>query len=686
MKSHQLKRFASALLVFMIVASSTNSSFSYTVDQATLFKEAAIEATDWITSFQVTPLTSSWGIPYPNYQVWGLDPFYYANGTITAGTNGIQGGAKRQLAFLIGGHDAGLGAYAALCAYLSTHNDDYLRIFRVYYDFFLRSQLPNNMSRTSAESTFIIQGKNVTINNSGYWPEQASVETASDKLFGSGDDKVDLEPVFPAAEHGNPIAAALIAYYRITGDESALEMLNRYGSWLITTQIHSGQFRGAFPVTQYYAAEGWKPRMYETTESAWILSELYALTRNNTYLEGAVGAGDYMLSRQFIGSTDSHVDGALPYESNKTEYSSSVSTNHAGFTLLAWTMLYRETGNSNFLQAAERYAKWLLSFQVTTPETIWGDHTFSNDSLAVGGYYYGYNTKKHEFQWRTALSLWSAAYAIPGLLMLEQASGDPHYLGSAELAAEWLTRMRFPDQLLIPLQSLAIIKYVSSSWWGKYPQFYQPNMSEVQKLGIQAFVDEGHKNITSIAEPQLTWYEQTFGVNFNLINYQMANRGPQFMKMIWSWWPSLGFEPRYGGDVAFGEFAWSNYLEYTERLENAQNALLQNERLANLQDIPHNFTDSILKARELLTEASDDFADGWYPIAVVKLQNAIDIMNSTTSTLDDFSHLIQIQQSQTFLLIVISLLLVGSNYYWHKRSEVRHVKTDRRRKRTKREN
>jgi hypothetical protein len=114
--------------------------------------------------------------------------------------------------------------------------------------------------------------------------------------------------------------------------------------------------------------------------------------------------------------------------------------------------------------------------------------------MAVGGYYYGYNTAEHQFGWRVALSLWSASYAIPGLLNLMQLTGNSTYQESALLAANWLTRMRFIDEELVPLQALAIIKYVTSSWWGLFPQFYQPDMSQIEKAGIPAFVQAVKQN------------------------------------------------------------------------------------------------------------------------------------------------------------------------------------------------
>ena len=192
-----------------------------------------------------------------------------------------------------------------------------------------------------------------------------------------------------------------------------------------------------------------------------------------------------------------------------------------------------------------------MSFQVTPTKTAWGNHTYANDPMAVGGYYYGYDTERHEFGPSVALSLWSAAYSIRGLLLLSETTNNETYLGSALLAANWLTRMRYPDTSLIPLQALAITKYVSSSWWGLYPQFYQPDMRMIEKAGIPSFVKEGQSNPQAILDQNRTWFERTFNVDFNLIDYQMASRGPQFMKMVWSWWPSLGFEPRYGGDIVF---------------------------------------------------------------------------------------------------------------------------------------
>jgi hypothetical protein len=495
-------------------------------DLASRYYKLGLEATNWITSFQVTPLNASWGIPYQDESTWGLDPFYYDNATITAGANGIAAGQRQTLAFLIAGHDAGLGAAAALDAHFQTNDNRYLAIFNTYYNCFLNRQIPSESSGTLPVNASTSHGLNITLDNSGYWPEQADVFAGADTRYGTRDDTTRLQAVFPSPEHGNLIAAALISYYRWGHDSRALQLLNRYGNWLVKLQIRTGNYSGAFPVTQYYWNLGWKPRMYETTESAWILSELYLLTKNETYLNSALAAGEYMLSRQFTSTiwTNTPVFGALPYEWNRTRYTTSPSTNHAGFTILAWTQLYRLTGDERYLNAAEAYAKWLMSFQVTSESTPWGDHTYANDSMAVGGYYYGYETESHKFGAKVALALWSAAYAIRGLLFLAEISGDETYLASAFLAADWLTRMRYPDTSLIPLQALAITKYVSSSWWGLYPQYYQPDMREVEKAGTPSFVKKGERNLDTILKQNRTWFERTYDVDFNLIDYEMASR------------------------------------------------------------------------------------------------------------------------------------------------------------------
>jgi hypothetical protein len=645
------------------------------VDSASRYYDLGLEAADWITSFQLTPSSASWGIPYQDQRTWGLDPFYFENGTITAEVGGITAGERQSLAFLIGGHDSVLGASAALNAYMLTKDPKYLKIFTVYFDYFQNAQIPGIRTRTPPSAVSAIKGRDVTLVNAGFWAEQANVSAGMDRRYGTDDDSATLLAVFPSPEHGNPIAAALISYYRWTNDSRALQMLNRYGSWLVKTQIKTGNFSGAFPVTQYYWALGWKPRMFETTESAWILAELYLLTGNRTYLDSAVNAGQYMLTRQFTGQewSNTPVYGALPYESNGTEYTTLVPTNHAVFTLLAWAQLFRITGDSRFLTAAETYARWLMSFQVTRGGTLWGNHTYSDDSMAVGGYYYGYNTPKHRFGGEVALSLWSAAYAIPGLILLSQTTKNMTYLRSAQLAADWLTRMRYPDTSIIPLRALAITKYTSSSWWGIYPQFYQPDMGQIEKAGIPSFVEKGRSDLNGILNKNPTWFERAFNVNFNLIEYQMASRGPESMKMIWSWWPSIGFEPRYGGDMAFGAFAIGSYLAFIDKLQNVQPILSEIERSISDKTLglPENITASYNQVKELVSEAMRNFSQGWYSVAVAEINEA---SIHARDIIKELGILVPILQTTRIVVIaaaiVVAGLAIGEVYLYHR---LRHL-------------
>jgi len=195
--------------------------------------------------------------------------------------------------------------------------------------------------------------------------------------------------------------------------------------------------------------------------------------------------------------------------------------------------------------------------------------------------------------------------------------------------------MRYPDTTLIPLQALAITKYVSSSWWGLYPQFYQPDMDEVEKAGIPSFVKEGQINPQAILNLNLTWFERTYNVDFNLIDYQMASRGPQFMKMVWSWWPALGFEPRYGGDIAFGEFAIGNYLRFDEKFQSLQANLVEIERLTSDQTLglPKNITTSYQQAKQLASDAEHNFNESWYSAAMAEVGDASALAQETIKEL-----------------------------------------------------
>ncbi len=676
-----LTRFVCGLILILIVITQSSSpvmSVQAPVSQ-TQYGALGLDATDWITSFQVTPLNDSWGIPYWNQRAWGLDPYYFANGTITAGTGNIGAGDRQELAYLIGGHDAGEGAYATLLAYLETGDQRYLDAFNVYYGYFQSAQIPGPRTSTPARVTIEVGGKPLTINNRGFWAEQASVYAGANGTYGTRTDTTTLEAVYPAAEHGNPIALTLIAYYRLTHDQSTLTMLNRYGNWLVEEQIHAGNYSGAFPVTQYYYyALGWKPRMYETTESAWVLAELYRVTGNETYLNAAEAAGRYMLSRQLVGPrwVDTPVYGALPYEWNETHYTYSVSTNHAGYSISAWSDLYQITGDTSYLEAAQRYANWLLSFQVTSPNTVWGNHTYANDSMAVGGFYYGYNVAKHEFGWRVAESLWSASYAIPALLMLSQITGNGTYRSAALLAADWLTRMRFPDQSEIPLQALAIVKFPVSSWWGLFPQYYQPDMRQIEDAGMTAFVDQGRMNISSIKDQHPTWFERTFAVDFNLIDYEMASRGPIYMKMIWSWWPGIGFEPRYGGDIAFGAFATDGYLTFNATFLRATQILAQIDGLtgSDMNQLPENITSIYNQAKARIAEAAQDFTLGWYSLARGQADEATALAETALSYA---LVVVPYEQNNEILLglgAVALVALVASNLYWYRRRTRREVR------------
>jgi hypothetical protein len=299
----------------------------------------------------------------------------------------------------------------------------------------------------------------------------------------------------------------------------------------------------------------------------------------------------------------------------------------------------------------------------------WGNHTYANDSMAVGGFYYGYNTEKHEFGSRVAEALWSAAYAIPALLMLSQITGNETYRDSALLAGEWLAKMKYPDQSPTPLQALAIVKYPVSTSWGLYPQYYQPDMGEIAKAGIESFVNQGRTNESSIRDKHPTWFERTFSVDFNIIDYEMASRGPTYMKMIWSWWPNIGFEPRYGGDIAFGAFATDGYLTFNATFPRTMQTLGEIDTLTgnNTSLLPENAATMYDEAETLVRAATENFKLGWYAIAASQIQDAV---AHAETALNYVELVMPLRQNNQILLGIVAAtlaLLIYSNLHWHRK-------------------
>lgn len=650
------------LIAILLLLPFPVSSYPQKQSEVSNYFRLGIEATDWTTEFQFTPPGSSFGIPFNNSMVWGLDPFVYTNGTVTGGYPEIPAGERQTLGYQIGGHDSGEAAYATLEAYLYTGDPVYLDKFNIYLDYFRRSQLPSKYVDTNP---ILENSGNVTLDNSGYFAEQVNANAGPDNTFGTTDDDIRLVAAFPAAEHGNPIAYALMLYYKITNDPEALDMLEKYGGWLVRSQIKEGNYTGAFPVTQYYYhVKGWQPRMFETTQSAWILAEIYSLSKDPKYLEAAERTAKYMQERQYTHNNtwnDTKIVGALPYEwkaseEKPQEYNPNVLTNHAGHALMAWLRLYEITEKEEYLTSARNYADWFLSMQVTSENYSWGDHTFANDTNAIGGYYYSYNPQNHTHGKGTFQSLWSASFGAKGLLLAYQMTDNERYFDSAKLAFQWLANMKHDDQKDIPLQALGKIKHVRSSYWGLYSQAYQPNMTLVEEAGIPEFVARGLANEERIRNTNSTWYEKTFGVDFNIINFEMAARGERYMKMIWSWWPDIGFEPRYGGDVAAGFFAMAWYLKGPEDLEMADGALEDlEEAVANSYLVKEHA--KILESTRMENEnAHREFQNGWYSIASLMSKSSAEKIESAIETINRESERARIEDAMVQMQVDMRLV------------------------------
>ncbi len=613
-----------------------------------------VEAAEWVSSFAVTPPEAGWGIPYHNISAWGLDPFWYDNATIMGGNPGIPAGERQKAAFLIGGHDAGGAAQALLRSYLFTKDPAHLARFTLYLDYFRRAQLPSPYVSVKAVSNVTVGNSTFLIDNSGYFAEQTNVLAGKDGIYGTKDDEVVLVSSFPSPEHSNPIAKATILYYDITGDKSVLPLLTRYAEWLLRIQVKSGNYSGAFPVTpQSYIQRRWLPRMFETTESAVVLLDMYRITKNSTYLRAAENTAKLMLNLQYnpTKTNDANLDGSLPYVWAGTRFNPDPLTNHAGNSLSAWILTYQLTRNSTYLYGqggtrekptggAMRYAEWLLSWQTTPSPLAWGDHSYNNDTNAIGGFYYAYNATGHNREgFAKAQALWSAAGAIGPLLHLSEITGSSKYRESADLAGEWLARMKYDDTEQKQVQGLTIFKAYRGSWWGLYPQAYMPDPKEIQIL--KDYVQKGSVNITAISKPDAskTWFERTFDTDFNVELFKMASKGVKYMKMLWSWWPDLGFEPRYGADAARGYFDMANYLRANDLIRASAE---EHGLIKNMMAQAPRFGSEISEATAILANAdsyynqgAEHFQQGRWELSVQNTVSAKEFAREGVKALND---------------------------------------------------
>jgi hypothetical protein len=141
------------------------------------------------------------------------------------------------------------------------------------------------------------------------------------------------------------------------------------------------------------------------------------------------------------------------------------------------------------------------------------------------------------------------------------------------------------------------------------------------------------------------------------------------MKMAWSWWPNIGFEPRYGGDIAFGAFAIDSYLTFNTSSYEASQALAQFDQMTgnNTTSLPQNITSSYDQAVKLAAAAQENFDLGWYTVAKGQINDALTYVNAALSELQP---LIPLREQNTTLLALFAtavVIILVSNLYWYKR-------------------
>ena len=147
--------------------------------------------------------------------------------------------------------------------------------------------------------------------------------------------------------------------------------------------------------------------------------------------------------------------------------------------------------------------------------------------------------------------------------------------------------------------------------------------------------------------------------------------------MIWSWWPNVGFEPRYGGDIAAGAFRIANFLAYTAKLSITKSALeTVHQGIRILEDSP-NATLMYNDAAELLKNCTTDFEEGWYSIAVAKLNKAhriIERLTIETKPFETIQRLKSLNQIETGAIVTLAIILASIMAHWLRRLVHTHGK------------
>jgi uncharacterized protein YyaL (SSP411 family) len=192
-------------------------------------------------------------------------------------------------------------------------------------------------------------------------------------------------------------AIGLLKLSDVTGDAKFKESATRVCDWVLNLQKRNGAFVATesesyvFAHAQCYATEG--------------LLHVHLNLNNPKYLEAALESGKWLIQAQ-------NADGSLNRFYYKNSFIPTKMTDATSQALRIWAILYRLTREKDYLDAAQKSAKFLVSMQCQN----------KSDPNAFGGLFY-----QSRAVWKLRyvypfVSAWSTMFAIHAFYALKNLS------------------------------------------------------------------------------------------------------------------------------------------------------------------------------------------------------------------------------------------------------------------------
>lgn len=164
------------------------------------------------------------------------------------------------------------------------------------------------------------------------------------------------------------IMAGLYCLHEITGEESYLAAAERGMAYLLALILPDGRTRTSYEMVR---AENWRPVSSETAISVYVMAIAYRLTQNETYLEILRRSAGYLLSLQdSCGGFRNCLSQEEAYsQQDNPELCDLVYT--SGFALQALYYAYEATEAKEYLDSAFQLGDFLCSIQCQGESPLW---------------------------------------------------------------------------------------------------------------------------------------------------------------------------------------------------------------------------------------------------------------------------------------------------------------------------